>query len=337
MKDIQRRVNKRTNQIDKTIDRGQPYVIVDKNGKAHKRRGWPMEVIAIDATEKPPIPVSGVQPGAWMYEDKADAISDLDRASGIGQSALGENPADATTYGQLALLHEQESGKRSSIITEHKIAIGRLVESSLHFIRTYWGAEKQIMFDADDDHVQATVFNATKIPASCIVRPAKGSAKPRSQGAEIQKINDIWAAALASQIVIQNAAAWIEWYRNSLDAGEALETPEQPNDEHSEKAENENHLLATGKPVAVAYYDPPAVHVPIHRDAQVAADMAGEMQTVAALEQHIQEHLAMAAQVASQQAAAEAPQHLAQAVDEQQQPPGPPGATQPSPGPPAGQ
>jgi hypothetical protein len=340
MKDIQRRVNKRTNQIDKTIDRGQPYVIVDKGGNAHKRRGWPMEVIAVEPSEKPPMPVSGVQPGAWMYQDKEDAIGDLDRASGIGQSALGENPENAQTYGQLALLHEQESGKRSAIIKEHKIAIGRLVEASIHFIRTYWGAEKQIRFDADDNHVQADTFNATKLPTGCVVRPAKGSAKPRSQGAEIQKVNDIWTAALNSQIVMANAAAWVDWYRNSLEAGEALETPEQPNDEHSEKAENENHLLATGKPVTVAYYDPPQVHVPIHREAQVAADMSGEMHTVAALESHIQEHLAMARQVADQQAAAEAPQHAAQAQAELQPPgqPGqPPGAPQPPqqpPGPP---
>lgn len=322
MKDIQRRVNKRTNQIDKTIDRGQPYVIVDKNGNAHKRRGWPMEVIAVEATEREPKPVSGVAPGDWMYKDKEDAIGDLDRASGIGQSALGENPTNAQTYGQLAILHEQESGKRSSIRKDHNLKIGHLVEDSMYFIRCFWGEAKQILFDADDNHVQADVFNATKLPTSCIVRPAKGAAKPRSQGAEIQKVGDIWTAALASGAITTDPRAWIDWYRSSLDAGEALELPEQPNDEHTDKAEYENHLIADGQPIEVAYYDPPGVHVPIHRAAQVAADTAGEVQKVAAYEEHIQEHLAMAQQVAEQQAALEpVPPQPPQITPDGQQPP----------------
>src|SRR5207253_2991121 len=93
MKDIQRRVNKRTNQIDKTIDRGQPFVIVDKNGAASKRKGFPVELLAPEPSERQPVVSSGIQPGRWMYSDKEDAIQDLERASGIGQAALGENPA----------------------------------------------------------------------------------------------------------------------------------------------------------------------------------------------------------------------------------------------------
>jgi hypothetical protein len=181
MKDVQRRINKRTNQIDKTIDRDQPVVFVDKNGNARKRKGFPMEVIALEPTERQPIVSQGHGPGAWMYEDKADAIADLDRASTIGQSALGENPENAQTYGQLALLHEQEAGKRQVIKKEHQAATATLIEDSVYDIRTYWGVEKQILMDSDDDQVEARVFNATKIPPFFIVRAAKGASKPSAR------------------------------------------------------------------------------------------------------------------------------------------------------------
>jgi hypothetical protein len=239
-----------------------------------------------------------------MYEDKADAIADLDRASTIGQSALGENPENAQTYGQLALLHEQEAGKRQVIKKEHQAATATLIEDSVYDIRTYWGSEKQILMDSDDDQVEARVFNATKIPPFFIVRAAKGASKPRTQAAELQKVNDIWTAALASGAVASNPPRWIRWYKESLDAGQALELPEQPNDAAVDKAGLENHMLLQGEPVTVAYYDNPTVHIPLHREAQIEADEAGNAQGAVAIEQHIQEHMAMAAEVAQQQAAA---------------------------------
>lgn len=301
-KDVQRRINKRTNQIDKTIDRGQPYVIVDKNGNAHKRKGWPMEIIAVEPTERAPQPVSGVQPGSWMYSDKADALADLDRASTVGDVAMGQNPTNVNTYSQLALLAENESVKRQVISKEHALAKGRLVEDSLWFIRQFWGPDKQIMLTGDDDRVQAELFNATKIPAFYIVRTAKGAAKPRSQAADLTKIDNIWTAGVNALVVQQNGPAWVRWYYDSLNAGEPLELPEDPGNEQADKAQLENHLLAMGQPVDVAYYDPIQIHLPFHRDAQVAADMAGEAAVVAAIEQHIQQHLQMEQQKSMQQA-----------------------------------
>lgn len=331
MKDVQRRVNKRLNQIDKTIDRGQPYVIVDKNGNAHKRRGWPMEILALEPTERQPQPVSGVQPGSWMYEDKNDAISDLDRASGIGESALGSNPENVQTYSQLALLNEQEQGKRSTIRKGRQLAIGRLVEDSVYDIRTYWGPDKQILLDSDDDRVESRVFNATKVPSFYIVRTGKGSPGPRTQAAQLQKINDIWNAAEASTAVSLDPARYLRWYSDSLAAGEPLDLPDEPNDAPTDKAKLENHLLTQGQPVEVAYYDPPQIHIPLHREAQIEADMSGDQQTVANIEIHIQQHLAMAQEVAEQQAALQPAPPANPQVGEPGGPPAPP----PPPEPPA--
>lgn len=312
MKDIQRRINKRKNQIDKTIDRGQPFVIVDKNGGAAKRKGFPVELLALEPSERQPVISSGIQPGPWMQADIDASIQDLDRASGIGQVALGENPQNVNTYAQLAQLNEQEAAKRTVIRKEHQLAIARLVEDSVHDIRTYWGTAKQVLLDSDDDKVEARVFNATKIPTFFIVKAAKGSAKPRSQAAELQKVSDLWNAALGSTAVQQDPARWVKWFAESLDSGQPAELPEEPTDAQTDKAELENHLLNEGQQVQPAYYDSPQVHIPIHRDAQTDADMAGDPETVALIEQHIQQHIQLAQQVAQQQAEIAAQQQVSQ-------------------------
>jgi hypothetical protein len=308
MKDIQRRINKRATQADQTIDRGQAYLMVDKNSNARYRKGFPVEVIELDPAERAPIPSAGIPPGDWLYKDKADAIEDLDRASGIGQSALGENPENATTYGQLALLHEQESGKRTVILTESRDGVVRLTEDAAHFIKTWWGPDKQILLDGDDDKVEAQAFNATKLADMFyIVRAAKGAAKPRSQAAEIQKIDALWQAALNSAVVQSDPAKWVAWYHDSLEAGQALDLPESPNDEHLERAELENSQLMDGANLEVFYADPPQIHIPSHRGSQIQALMAGDLAAVQAHEIHIQKHEQMAQQVAQKQAELEAP------------------------------
>jgi hypothetical protein len=318
MKDIQRGYNKRQTQLDQLIDRGMPYVIGARDNLP-KRLGLPLELLPIKDGTRPPTPVAGINPGDWFFKDLDQKINDLDHASGVGQSALGENPSNAQTYGQLALLHDQETGKRTATRKAYQSGITRLIEDSVYDMRKWWGHDKQILLDAEEDRVDAEVFNATRIPDFFIVRAAPGSAKPRSQGAEIQKIESIWQAALGCGAVVADPHRWVQWYRDSLEAGQALALPEAPNDEHEHKAELENRLLAQGHMVEVAYYDPPQVHIPEHREAQVEAEMANDMQAVAAFEHHIQAHLAMATQVAQQQAAHEAPQLAADAIAQQQQ------------------
>jgi hypothetical protein len=58
-----------------------------------------------------------------------------------------------------------------------------------------------------------------------------------------------------------------------------------------------------GQQVTVAYYDPPEVHIPIHRGAQINAEVAGKADLVALIEQHVQEHLEIAQANARIQAA----------------------------------
>jgi hypothetical protein len=55
-----------------------------------------------------------------------------------------------------------------------------------------------------------------------------------------------------------------------------------------------------GAQVPVAYYDPSQVHIPIHRDAQIQAELSGDVGAWQRIEKHIQEHEQNDAQNAQQ-------------------------------------
>ena len=156
-----------------------------------------------------------------------------------------------------------------------------------------------------------SVFDATKIPAFYIVKVARGVAKPRSQAAELKKVEDIWKGALESSAVAANPYEWVQWFKESLEAGQALQLPSVHSDDQQDKAELENHLMLQGQPVPVQYYDPHPLHIEIHRSAQIEAELSGDINVWQTIEEHVQEHIAvgaaqMAEQLEAQQAQAEA-------------------------------
>jgi hypothetical protein len=295
LKDAQRAMNKRRTQANEIIDRGMPAVFVEENSNALKRKGLPLELVQLKPSERPPVVVQGVGPGPWMSEEYRQIRDDAEHASGVRSPALGENPTNVNTYSQLALLREADQVKREPTLNDRKASIRRLVEDSVYDIRLYWGHDKQIMLAGDNDQVQAYEFNATKIPPFFIVKAAKGTAKPRSQAAELKKIEDIWTASLNSQQPLP-----VQWLKDSLEAGQALDLPEKPSDDQLEKAQRENHRLLQGEQLEPAYYDPPEVHIPIHRGAQIQADQSGDIQAVQTIEAHIKLHEQMAAENAAQ-------------------------------------
>jgi hypothetical protein len=303
MKDPQRSVNKRRTQINEIIDRGLPAIFVARNSKAKERRGLANELIEIGEQERSPTIFPGVSPGEWMYHDIQEAREDLEHATGIRGPRLGENPANVTTYAQLALLNENDQTKRQSILREHKLSIARLVEFSIYDMRTYWGEDRQLEIAGDDDQVEAHEFNATRIPPFFIVKVAKGSAKPRSQAAELKKIEELWQAAETSGAAVQNPSEWIQWLYESLELGEALELPHSGASMHEDKAERENHHLLTGDaPAHVQYYDPHEVHILIHREAEIEAELSDDLEAWQRIEDHIQQHVLTEQMVAMHQA-----------------------------------
>lgn len=295
MKDIQRSFNKRRNQTHEIIDRGMPIVFVEQGSAATERQGIVAELVELKPNERQPVPFQGFGPGDWMWRDIDAMRDDLEHATGLRGPRLGDNPANVTTYGQLAILNENEQVKRQPIIREHKAAIGALIEDSVHDMRTYWGSERNLALAGDDDHADVQVFDATKIPAFFIVKVAKGAAKPRSQAAELKKIEDLWKGALESMAVASNPHEWVQWYKDSLEAGQALQLPAIHSDDQTDKAELENHLMLLGQPVPVQYYDPHDIHIQIHRGAQIEAELAGDQQVWGVIEEHVQEHIAIGA------------------------------------------
>jgi hypothetical protein len=318
MKDGQRAINKRRTQINEIIDRGMPAVFVQRDSEALNRKGLPAEYVELAPDERAPIVSQGVQPGAWLQGDVEALREDLTHATGIKGSSLGENPANVSTYSQLALINENDQAKRQTIFRERAAAIRHLVEDSVYDIRTYWGAARQIMLDGDSDHIDSAVFNATKIPPFFIVRVPKGSAKPRSQAAELQKIEDVMRVSIEAGQPLP-----IDWFAKSLDDGQMLPLPSEDADAQVEKATLENHMLLQGEDVTVDYFDPPQTHIPIHRLAEIQAKLSGDMAAFQRIEAHVQQHLQ--AGIAN-----------AQQVSAQMQPGGapgqPPGVAVPAPG-----
>src|SRR4029077_20922487 len=124
----------------------------------------------------------------------------------------------------------------------------------------------------------------------------------------LQKVTDIWNAAVLSAAVQQSPGAWIQWYKDSFESGEALELPNSQVEDPGEKAEYENHYLQQGTAMPIAYYDVHAVHLPIHRRLQDMAMFGQDMQTWQLVEQHCQLHI----QAAQAQAEAQLQMQAAQ-------------------------
>lgn len=329
MKDIQRSFNKRRNQTHEIIDRGMPAVFVQTGSKAIERQGRVAELVELDRDERQPQMFQGFGPGDWMWRDLDQMRNDLEHATGLRGPRLGDNPANVTTYGQLAILNENEQVKRQPILREHQESIGHLIEHSVHDMRTYWGPERMIALAGDNDHADVAFFDATKIPSFYIVKVARGAAKPRSQAAELKKIEDLWKGALESAAVASNPQEWVQWYKQSLEAGQVLELPAVHSDDQTDKAELENHLMLLGQPMPVQYYDPHDQHILIHRGAQIEAELSEEMDKWALIEQHVQQHVLIGAQQLAETQAL-----IAQQQAEQQQAaaaqPGSPGQEQPA-------
>jgi hypothetical protein len=297
LKDPQKAYNKRATQENEIIDRGLPYVLAAE-GTQVEREGTPMEIVRHPREASVPTPVAGIGPGSWMGENRERIQLDMERASGVRGPSMGENPINVANYSQLQLLKQSDLTKRQPMMVSRKLAISQLVEDSVYDMRTYWGPEKQLMLAGDDEKVEASVFNATKIPAFFIVKVAKGAPLVRDQAAELQKIQDIAQYALNAATPLP-----VDWYKESIDVGEAQELPEMPANEQYDKAQLENHLLLAGQDVMPAYYDPLEVHVPVHRNAQIQCELTGDAAGVLRIEAHVQDHLLLAKQNAMYAAA----------------------------------
>jgi hypothetical protein len=326
LKDPQRVINRRKTQNVEVFDRGMPKLIVEQ-GMWPDTTGAPLEIVELRKGAAPPITMPGLTPNQAMYQDIATLDDDLSHASTLSQLRLGENPENVQTYGQLAILNDNEHGKRATVIAEHNAAKAALVELSYGDIRRYWPEQKQALVVGDDDRIEQVTFRKSEIPDEFRVQVAKGQPQPRSQGAEIKKIDAILAAAVETGAVAQDPAGWTAWYKRSLEAGSAQELPRPAPSSQQQLAHLENTLMRQGVEVEPAYYDQLQEHLPVHREEEDQARAAGDVELASRIERHIQQSLA--AQQQAQQMAMQ-PTLAAAAQGSQPQQPGQGGPPIPS-------
>ena len=305
LKDPQRLINRRKTQNTEIIDRAMPRHYVKQGDMPEAPTGAPMEVVELGRNAEAPIFWQGSGPGAWMYEDITALLDDLGHASTMSAIRLGENPQGVDTYSTLAQLNDNEVSKRAVIIRDHRKQIARLVELSIFDMQKYWPEEKQILVAGDEDQISRAVFSKAIIPTFYMAKVATGAPEPRSQGALLKQLDAIWAAAVQAWVAVQDGPTWIEWYAKSLAAGKPLDLPTLKANTQHDLAYLENKIMSTGQVPPVSDYDNLQVHLPIHREAQDQARAQGDLQTLQALVEHIQQHLAAAqANVAQAQAIA---------------------------------
>lgn len=304
VKEGQRAANTALSQISEHISRGQAYVLVQE-GAIAKRSGVPVEVVYVKPNMAEPKPVPGVPVGAWMFEWVNQIATDLKDASGMQDVLQGSNPTNVGNYSQLALLQEQAKRGFDPILTDFKETTGHLVEDSVSAIRQYWGRDRLLAIEGPDGTLKAFNFDATKIPDFYRVYVAKGAALPRSQAAQLKKIDDIAAYSINSGQPVP-----VSWLVESQNAGKPMELP--PTDRHDDldKALFENTQLLEGVIPQVEYYEDHAAHVQVHRSIQARADATGDTQVSAGCEQHIQAHLAQAAANATAQQTGQPPANV---------------------------
>lgn len=303
----QRTLNKRETQVDEIIDRSMPKVLMTRRTarKMKVPKGLVMEVVELPDGSDPPQIENGPGPGTWMDNELArlpDAVAD---ALGVKRVALGENPPGIGNYSQYVAVKEQEAVKLGPISQRFNIGLANLAMVTVPAMKR-WPDSKKLLIVGEEDQLEVLRWNKSKVPDDFLFRPAKRGSQPRGVGAELAKVNDLWAAALATQVVMRNPIPWLDWYQQSQEAGKVQPLPDDGFAEQQHKAALEDLVMEhQGRPVPVSPSDIAEIHIPEHDrtisqlNERALAEGDQEAALAAqAIEQHKQMHLMMAQQLA---------------------------------------
>jgi hypothetical protein len=295
--------NKRLTQIDAIIDRNMPKVYIEEQSLARPQTGEPMEYVEVRPGSPLPQTETGVAPGQWMLQDIKLQDENAERALGMGRTSLGQAPSGVSAYSAMALLTENDALKLDPIAQAIRLEMVELSWDTMEAMRN-WPTDKKMLIAGPENQLRAVMWNENQIPVDYLVKQPRGGSIPRSQAAELQKVNDIWTAS--------KGQLPLSWYKQSLDAGHAQDFPPSVADADAHKAELENIVMSnTLESVPVAPYDNHEKHAEIHRAYQIPlralADQGDEsaQQQVAVLDQHIEEHLMTAQKNVAEQPAPE--------------------------------
>jgi hypothetical protein len=284
----QKLYNKRHTQLNAIIDRNMPVTYIEEQSLARRKTGEPFEMVEVRPGAPLPQTHAGVQPGNWMMDDIKNQVDSVERALGVRGVTMGQAPAGVSAYSAMALLSENDSLKLDPVAQDFGAEFDALCWDTMELMRS-WPKGKRMDIVGPEGRLSTLLFDSSKIPDRYLVKRAHGGTLPRSQAAEIQKINDVWAAS--------GGKLPLTWYIESLNSGKIQDIPPSLGDSDSHKAELENIIISkTLGPPPVAPYDDDELHVSIHRTAQMQAQSrmdAGDedAQTeVEAFESHIIEH-----------------------------------------------
>lgn len=292
--------NKRLTQIDTIIDRNLPRVFMEENSLARPKTGEPNEIIEVRPGAPLPKVEQGTPPGAWMLQDVKLQEDNAERAMGMHSVTRGQAPSGVSAYSAMALLTENDALKFDAIAQEFRMEITELSWDTIEAMKN-WPPGKQLLIAGPEERLQAVLWETNWIPVQYVARPPRGGSLPRSQAAELQKINDIFGVIRGTPMYAKDPEKWVNWYIESLNAGKPQDLPPSLGDQQAHKAELENiAMISTLETIPVAEYDDDSKHVELHRAFQVPlralADQGDEKaaRQVEVLEIHIREHLATA-------------------------------------------
>lgn len=344
--------NKRESQKDQLIDSGLPKIAAEEGSiDLNRFKGDPNSFILVKpGSPLPQLMASGLGAAANLNQDVEAQDMNIERALGLHDSSVGQTPAGVSAYAAMAHLSESDAQKLDPIAQEFRAGIADLVRDTIEAMKA-WPSDKQLLIAGEENALRKEAFDAKNtIPPAFLVKPAKGSALPRSQAAEVQKVVDIGNYAALLGLAQREPDKWMSWYQESLDAGKAQPIPESMAVDQAHRAELENTLMSYGAPAPpVAEFDDATIHIEKVRERQMEVQTAlgyavagGDQQTaqklgleLQQLQLHAEAHLIQAQQNAAKNAQNQAAQ--APGVPPQQvPPPAGPQAQQPQSAPPLG-
>jgi hypothetical protein len=295
--------NKRLTQIDTIIDRNLPKTYVEEGSVALPQTGEPNEYIQVRPGSPLPRNDAGVAPGAWLLQDVKLQDENVEKALGVRGISLGSPPQGVSAYSAMALLNENDSLKLDPISQSLRLEMVEVCWDTMESMRN-WPRAKKILVAGSEDKLKEYLFESSKIPYSYLVTQQKGGSLPRTQASELQKVNDIWNASLATKAPLP-----LNWYVDSLEAGKPLPVPEDQADQDEHLAELENFMMiSTGENPPVTKWQNHTIHVKAHTAdlekfmlAAAEGDTASEV-IAEVLQRHIADHEAAEEAVAASQA-----------------------------------
>lgn len=329
----QRLINKRLTQMDEIIDRGLPKTYAERGAITNIPEGRVLEIIEVKPGAAKPVLDEGLGPAKWFSDDIQMQDQNIEKALGVRSVSLGENPSGVQTYGQLALLREADADKIDPIAAELRLGINEVTYDSMELMRK-WPPTKKLQIVGPDGNLGLFTLNQVNLPADYLILPTKGATQLRTTAAEIQKVESIWQAAMAT-----GRTDLFDWYVQSLTSGKAQDMPPNPRREQQHVAALENVLLAHGELLPVEPDQDHALHIAAHREEQdewrlqaIQGDPQAQ-QVASVFEQHILRHMQLLQPVLQPPPGASpqfAPPQPAGPAETPVRPPAPPTGPQPN-------